>query len=493
MSNRRQRRNADARILEKRMQYAGGGGAPFGNLPQVAPFNQNKGGGGGYGLGEKGAKPASGQTPVTNPFYLPKQTGLNIISQSFPSSYYVEWSLSSWRAACDQATLMGYPVSYATLTTWAFECSPFIQSLFNAIGRAIDAIPFFVLDKKGNHIDPATLELCNKPWHIQLRREIAFSFFWGFSGLNFDPLQEKVYKYPMQQLDPINRMLRQSTYNFSDGILFDSAPNLLFIQPSTSYESFLGMMQPITRRFIQTNLNDNNWIAAGRRLAFPLATFGYPQDDGAVDSSGNALNPFKSQAEVLAANIDPTQGLVYPYTMAPDGSIQKSIEIDFENPGSSNGMWKIYSEFNEDAKNEIREMVLGGILTATTGKNGNRNLGEIQENKFDTAILSIATFVESVLNSDFIPKISRFYSGLPDGWSFSFDKSKKWTLDELERLSTILNQSGKRFTSEFFYDFGLSPDFIEDGPVTTSNAPFDDTGLYSRPTYMLASEKKNWL
>ena len=209
---------------------------------------------GGWGLGNQISKPATGQQPSVNPFMVPKAAGLNVHSQTYPSNYFVEWNLSTWRTACDQAIKMGYTMSYATLVSWAYECSPFIRSLFEALGSAIERIPITIVDKNGNNLDVWTKELCEATWTIQLRKEILFSYFWGFTGINFDPINKKIYKYPMQDIDPINQLLKQSTFSFYDGIRFGDNDNLLFIQPSTSYEAFLGWMQPITRSFIQMNL-----------------------------------------------------------------------------------------------------------------------------------------------------------------------------------------------------------------------------------------------
>jgi hypothetical protein len=95
--------------------------------------------GGGFGNTPAGARQASGQTPGVNPFMIPKTGGINYTTQIYPSNYYVDWDLTTWRAACDQAIKQGFPVNYAALTAWAYECSPFIQSLFNSMGDAVMA------------------------------------------------------------------------------------------------------------------------------------------------------------------------------------------------------------------------------------------------------------------------------------------------------------------------------------------------------------------
>lgn len=447
----------------KKTQLMQGGGNIFGNIQAVGKPNS---GTGGYGSGTKGARAAGGTAPGVNPFVIPKTVGLSNTSQSYPSSYFVEWNLTTWRLACDQAIKQGYPIAYATLTTWAFECSPFIQSLFNKLGSAMDKIPFFVVNEKGEELPELTKELCAKPWHIQLRKEIMFSMFWGFSGLNFDPASGKVYKYPQQQIDPINRMLKEDTFSFYSGTNFDDSDNLLFVQPSTNYESFLGWMQPITRSFIQMNVTSNNWVAAGRRLAFPVMTVGYPEDDGGLDPlTQQPTNPYRNDAIRVARDLDPTQAQVYPYTMDDKGNMIKSVVIEFEKPGTGANMHKVYQEFNNDQKSEIQEMIFGRSLSNNGGKGGNRALGEVEERSLDDVMLGLLEYVSAVLNTDFKPKISKFYDGLPEGWGFQYNKAKQLTIPDIVALSGVVVSNGKKLTDAFFEANGLPKDFIEDAPA----------------------------
>lgn len=475
--SRKDRRNNDPEVIKKREQFVSP--SQVGGLITV-PVTSGPGSGskdaGGWGVGAPGAKPATGQTPYVNPFIVPKAAGINIMSNTYPSNYYVEWNLSSWRSACDQAIKMGFTMPWATLTSWTYEASAFVQSLFTKLGTALDKIAFFVIDDAGNKMDDMTEEFCTKPYQRQIMREILFSYFWGFTGLNFDPFVEKVYKYPMQDIDPISRMLRQSTYSFYDGMRFADNDNLLFVQPSTSTEAFLGWMQPITRAFIQINQSKNNWLAAGRRLAWPLLTVGYPQDDGGRDGMGNATNPYKDQAIDVASSIDPSKGLVYPYIRNAKGEIEKTIEVEFESPKSGTNMHKVFSEFNDAEKNEIREMIFGGTLSSSndSGGTGSRALGEVHERMFDSVAESKVDFVVSILNSDFKPKISKWYKNLPQNWKYSVNKSKELTLDEMVQLSTVVTQNGKRLTPAFFEANGLSIDFIEDAPVPTMGGGFGD-------------------
>lgn len=470
--NRRDRRAIDPAINTKRERF---------DKARLKSGNTSvASSGGGWGVGSPGARPASGTAPAVNPFMLPKAAGLTVTSQTFPSNYYVEWNLSTWRSACDQVIKQGYTVSYSTLVNWVYESSPFVRSLFRAIGSAIGKVPIIYVNHQGEELPEWTLELCSKPWQKQLKKEFAFSFFWGFIGLNIDPVAGKLYKYPMQDIDPINRMLRSSTFSFYDGVNFDEYANLLFIQPSTSTEDFLGWMQPITRSFIQMNVNSNSWVAAGRRLAFPLMTVGYPQGDGAVNPfTGNEVNPYRLQAENIVANADPGKGLVYPYTIDGQGNIVKALQVEFEKTGTTSSAHKIFSDFNNDQKDEIREMILGGTLTSSVGDSGSRALGEVQQDKLDNVVEDLLDFVISCHNDQYLTKIQSFYSNFPAG-QFKLNVTRHLKLEQIKLLSDILRNNNKRLTDAFFEAQGLIKDFYEDDGTGTNSA--DETNLFAIDT-----------
>ncbi len=422
--------------------------------------------GGGYGDGNRTSKPASGSVPSVNPFMLPKRSGLNIISQLFPDNYYVEWDLGTWRAACDQAQKMGYPISYSALVNWCFEASTFIQSLFVACVDGISRVPCYLVDEKGNKNDIWTEEICNKKWFQDLRKEIVWSNFWGFTGINIDPINNKIYKYPMSQLDPINRLLRESTYNFTDGMDFAKTPNLLFVQPSTSYEKFLGWMQPITREFIQMNRNSLNWVQAGARLAFPLLKIGYPATNNSINDEGSLSSPFRIEAENYAANIDPSKTLVSPYVIDREGNKVTALDIDSKDPGGRQNAHKIYQEFNTDEKNDIRELVFGGTLTSNAGKFGTKGLGEVHENKLMTALEARNEEALAVLNdkNDFLWKLKIFYKNFPENLHFDTNRTKEFDITEITALSESVIKNSLRLTKKFYIKYGLDEEDIEDAP-----------------------------
>lgn len=455
-----------------------GGTMGFGNVTGKGK------GGGGFGTVQPGAKTATG-SPIVNPFFIPKQSGQNVGSWVYPSQYLQDWDVTRWREACNNAIEMGYTQQYATITTWVFTKSAFVQSLFFKLGLAMDKVQFYVNDKSGNELPDLTLALCAQPWQLELRREILYSYFWGFSGLNFDPIEGVCYKYPQQQIDPINRMLKANTFSFFEGDLFAENDNLLFVQPSNSYERFLGWMQPISCSYVEMNVNSNSWIAAGRRLAFPLLTAGYPQDDGSKDANGLPKNNYKDDAIALVSNIDPTQGLVYPYTLDNDGKIQKSIEIEFEKTGTSANAHKIYQEFNQDQKGDIQELVYGRSLTQASGKGGNRALGEVEERALDDRVAGLMPYILSVLNGDFRKKISKFYNNLPDGWTFGYNSSKQLTFADMQLVVATLNDGGFKPTDKFFEDNGISADFFEPLP-----APKIDKLVKPDATFQMAQKKK---
>lgn len=494
MSNRRDRRANDPEVQAKKQQFEqNASGGPLGDIPSMTGSVWQQGGqGGGWGLGNPNAKPATGQQPSVNPFMIPKAAGLTITSQTYPNNYYVEWNLSTWRAVCDQVVKMGYTYPYATLVSWVYECSPFVQSLFRALGSAMGKVPFIVVDKKGNTLEDWTAELCKKPYQREMDKEILFSHFWGFTGLNFDPIKGQVYKYPMQDIDPINRMLRNNTFAFYDGAKFDDYDNLIYIQPSSSQESFLGWMQAIARSFIMMNLNKNSWVGAGKRLAFPMLAVGYPQADGAIDPDTNeVVNPYKIQAENIATNIDPSKGIVFPYTLDAKGNIIRSIEVEFEKPGTSASAHNIFKDFNESEKDEIREMILGGTLTASAGSVGSRALGEVQERKFDSVINDLLDFVIAFKNDVVLPKLLKYYKNAPVGIRFDVNRTKEWTLEEIKQLSDVVTQNGKRLSPAFFEANGIPADYIEDAPAPAPSLAAGFSADDENVEYAIAQPKRS--
>lgn len=462
---------------------------PFGGTTGFGNITGNGKGGGGFGTVQPGTKTATG-SPTVNPFFIPKQSGQNIGSWVYPSQYFRQWDISSVRSACDQAIKMGYTQDYATLTSWVYEKSPFVQSLFLKLGAAMDRVPFYIVDKKGEEIPEMTDLLCNQQWQIKLRREILYSYFWGFSVLNFDPIEGKCYKYPMQQIDPINRMLKANTFSFYDGAIVDEYPNLLFIQPSDNYEAFLGWMQPISFAYVEMNENNDNWVAAGRRNAYTQTAVYYPQDDGSVDpNTGLPQNNYKQQAIDISTNMNPKVGLVAPYVLNDKNEMQKSIVLESEKNGNSAQAYKIYTEFNQEYKGDIQTLVFGRSLTGgSSGKGGNRALGEIEERTLDDRVAELMPYVLAILNNEFKDKINQLYVNLPkgDSWEYSYNKAKQLSIADLQIMVATLNDGGYQPTPKFFEENGVSPDFFEKLPAPVTN----DKLVKPDATFQMANKKK---
>ena len=494
---RRERRASDPEIQKKRETLGIQPGVTAQQYGFGMPINTTTPGGG-YGIGNPGAMPASGQQPMVNPFMIPKDSGLSVISKTFPNNYYTAWDLSAWRAACEQAIRMGYPVSWAAMCAWTFESSAFVQSLFRELEVAVARIPIIFKDLKGNKIDELTTEICDKKWFRDLFKEGIFSKFWGFSVINIDPINEAIYKYPMQDVDPINRMLKSNTFAFYDGLRIEENANLLFFQPSTSYEAFLGWMQPITRAFIQMNTNNTNWMAAGRRLAFPIMMVGYPQDDTQTDRAGNPINAYRNQAEDIIKNSDPTNGLAFPYTIGPDGKMVRSIDVSFADGGGTGAgsRQKIYQDFNNEQKQEIREMILLGTLSSSAGTTGSYALGSVHMEKYQMAIEHMVDETIALLNKEFLHKLKYFYKGFPDGVVLGVEEAKEYDISEIKQWADILKESGKKLSTAFFEKAGLSEEDIEDAPEPFGGGFQSQFSAHKEPKklslYKRKATKFNW-
>jgi hypothetical protein len=423
----------------------------------------------GWGVPELGNKKAGGERATVNPFQIPRSGGYSTTSMVFPNNYFRVWDLTSWRNACDNAIKFGYGIDYAVLTSWVFESSPFVQFLYRKIESEIGKTPFLIIDSMGKEIPLWTEELCSKAWQKQLRQEIALSHFPGYSVLNFDPINNKVYKYPMQNVDPVNEMLKSGTFDLFEGAIIAEKDDLLFVQPSKNYEKFLGWMQPISREFIMMNNAYNYWLAAGKRNGYPLLAFGYPEQAAAGDGNGNIINTGKNQAEALAAGIDPTKGITRPFTFDDKGERQYLIDIAAIDTGNRGDQHKVFMEFIEKKQNEIMQMILLGTLGASTQKNGNKALGEVHERAWETVALDMIEFVETYLNSSYLPKISKWYENFPKNIKFKADKTKNMVLEDIKMLSDIMQENGKKLTDEFFEANGIPTNYFTDLNATEQN------------------------
>ena len=118
-------------------------------------------------------------------------------------------------------------------------------------------------------------------------------------------------------------------------------------------------------------------------------------------------------------------------------------------------MYKIYSEFNDDMKNEIRELILGGTLSSSGSKSGSgsRSLGEVHERMFKQVVKSKMRKVLSILNGDFIPKISKFYDkSLPKAWRYDVNKSEQMTIEEkIQFWREVMHYAKDRGVDVYFF------------------------------------------
>jgi hypothetical protein len=425
-------------------------------------YKSNLKGGTGWGVPSTGAKPAEGQSPQVNPFQIPRSSGYSTTSQVFPNNYFRSWDLLRWRQACDNAFRFGNAIDYAALVSWTYESSGFVRFLFRKVEAAIGKAPFLVVDDKGEELPLWTEELCSKNWQKELRQQIALSHYWGFTALNFNPIDGKVYKYPMQNVDPVNEYLKTQTFDYYDGVAISTQDDLLFIQPHKSPENFLGWMQTISREFILWNNAYNYWLAGAKRNGYPLLAFGYPQQGTADDTNGVEFNPLRNQAEDLAANIDPTKGVVRPYVLNDKGEPVYQIDIDAVDTGSKSDQYKVFDEFIKAKQCELERMIILSTLTSGTGKNGNKSLGEVHERSWEDVAADILEYVTSYMNSIYLPKLRKWYTNMPKNIKFKYDSSKRFNLEDIKILSDIMTENDKALTKEFFVANGIPANYFED-------------------------------
>ena len=452
--------------------------------------------GSGFGLGNGNITAIKGNSPTANPFMQPKMMGLNVGSKFYFPNYYQTWDISAWRLACDQAINMAFPSSYGTMIEWVESSSPFIKSLKREIKISTSKVPIYLLDENGVKDEIWTKEICEKKWFRKLRQIINLMHFDGFGAVNFDPIGNQIFKYPIQNIDYINQAVKRSTYEPMAVENCKENENLLFIQHSNDYTDLLGWMQPISRAFIEMNQNSSNWLMAGKRFSNPIPVVYYPQSDVSSNWNGSeAVNTYREEAELILRNFDPSNGLTAPYTLDNQGKMVKALDLDFISPKSGGSAYKVYEDFNEIRKNEIREMIMLSTLTSSGGLHGTKGLGEVHERKFEDVIIDIISDELDILNdeTDFLKKVRSFYKNMPENLHFGIDKAKQWEITEVIQISNLVNQNGYQLKPEFFTELGLDITMLQKAVTQTDNkqiqVPTENESIYK---LAIKDKKKNW-
>lgn len=390
-------------------------------------------------------------SPAINPFSVPQTIGSgNVKSKYLFNNYYVEFTVSYWRNAIDNAINYSNLLYIDVLYSWCNQSSPFLRSQINK-----RLIPFgkrdFAFSENGK-IDKEMTDkyIKNSKWFRPFMRELLLSKFYGVRMFCIDR-DENVINYPLRNIDIFNRGLRNMTYDYYSIINADDYDNLFYFQPETDQDFKLGMFQPISRAMIGIVEMYNDWSALAKRYSFPMTTIGYMANND--DAKNIALQ--------LASELDPMTMPVIPFRneYANGGKNLYQVEVNPVNSQSYADAFRVFKEGISEYRAEIMQLVTGGTLLGATEKNTNsEKLAQIHMNMYD-----------DILDNDCIEGITAFNDVKNRGKLaklFKDDRFLKRTLveiprtdisiDTFERTGDVLAKQGMRFKPEVLRKIGMS-------------------------------------
>lgn len=395
-------------------------------------------------------------SPAINPFTVPQVVGKgNIKSKYLFNNYYVEFTVSYWRNAIDNA------LNYSNLTyldviySWCIQSSPFLVSQINKRLIPLKKRDFaFSINGK---IDKSMTEkyVKNSKWFRPFMRELLLSGFYGVREFCIDR-DESVISYPLRNIDIFNRGLRNMTYEYNSIINADDYDNLFYFQPETDQDFKLGMLQPISRAMIGIVEMYNDWSALAKRYSFPMTTIGYMANN--EDAKNIALE--------LAAEMDPMTMPVVPFRneYANGGKNLYQVEINPVNTQSYADAFRVYKECISEYRSEIMQLVTGGTLLGATEKNTNsEKLAQIHMNMYN-----------DMLDNDCIGALELFNDEKIRGKLVRIFKDNRFldarlveipnediSLDIFERTGDVLAKQGMRFKPEVLRKVGMSENDVD--------------------------------
>ena len=395
----------------------------------------------------------------TNPI---KPVGMgNHVVQTYPMTRYIDYTERDWRIASDRLINNGQGQMWDTIVTWMLSSSSFVQTLVERRLTPILSTRFVLVDKDGE-VDEELTESINKRWFKSWIESAAMAIFQGYSAGVFDPKMNKTERYPIAVIDPFNRALKHNPFELNGQERFADYSNLFYVQYSSQHQTMLGLFQPLVKEYIGISITLRNWLASGTRQAFPMTQVGYKsavvtnqvtneQDEEELQQ----VNQNKATAEYIADNIDPTVAIVTPFSIDDKGNQVYDVDVRQTEHHSSDNAYKTYADYINEAEIRMINLVLGSQLTMKEGTS--RALGEVHERVSKTYAERDVEWMLDILNNELKPKLN-----IPEDHYFSQDSTTALTLDDAQKLSTIVNENGKQLTQDFFTQIGLPDNFYED-------------------------------
>ena len=272
--------------------------------------------------------------------------------------------------------------------------------------------------------------------------------------VGIDVVKDELVDYPLRNIDILNKAVRDMTYGIQSVAYVKDYDNLFFMQPETSQDFKLGMMQPISRALIGIVEAYNNWSVTSATYSYPRTAIGYLE--------GNAQ--LRKDAEEIALDLNPMSVPLLPFKQSLDKNTNVyAMEIKPLQTQMYPDAFRVFKEYIESYRSEIMQLVTGGTLLGATEKNTNsEQLANIHMGLYeDLCEDDMRDFIHYYNQEGVSLKLANLL-GIPELLDHTLVEvpDKTITVDKFERAGRVLSAQGMAFSPSVMTKIGMEAEDI---------------------------------
>ncbi len=267
------------------------------------------------------------------------------------------------------------------------------------------------------------------PWFKELRKDLVWSEFWGYTLVQFFLDEEGNIRYELinrKHYDPIHRKLLKYQGDM-DGMDIDMFPNMLFV----GKERELGIFAELLPAVLYKRGDMSDWARFCNIFGMPIREYTY--DAGDEEARRRLISDAKRQG-ANAVYIHP-----------------KESELHLIEAGNKTGSSDLYKTFADywDSKMSIR--VLGNTLTTDAKETGTQALGNVHKEEEDEMNADDRDFILDILNYYMRPIFADLGFNV-EGGEFVYAKKDKINPSQHIDIVQKLSSMGLPIADDYLYE-----------------------------------------
>lgn len=298
---------------------------------------------------------------MINPYNVLRYQGVRgARTVAIPQNFQFELTMDTWWSAVTRAHDYSDYTGLDALYSYVMKSSTVIRSAIDKRLRPLKARTFGVYIN-GVEDERLTKILKSNTLVKQLvyQRGLANFTFARVIGVTKD---NKIFVYPLRNLDVVNKAVKGETFDSKGKWIVKNHVNLFWVQTSYQSEDTLGLLEPISRDYINMVNAQNNWQSASNFLAYPQLMMFYENGDEKMEQQAIEV------ANQIALGSVPVVGKI---TDELTGNTVKEMELENANNGTPADTFRIFKENLEQLRDSIMNLILGSSLLGMSNKNTN--------------------------------------------------------------------------------------------------------------------------